>query len=334
VRRPSENCSGNADALLLSRVCNLPSACRGERRDPSSGQAFCWGDPSTQQGLVVERSLSSSSGLSGSVEGDDAVAVPATWHKTLRDPACNTPGSPRPWRPELTVPDAPPLMTARRRNAIRRSLSEPPQEFLSFREQAERFAHGSRASPALVSRALSPAASPGPRQRALSPAASPALSPAASPQAAAATRYRSPSRSLTVPQAPALATEGRSFMRSLETSVGGGRPTSPMRRGEETSVRGVNPAASPAARSRMSPKASPKTSPRVSPRNSPRAPFPGSSPRASPRSSPRAVQNLHSFAEAPRPMPRSVPFAFRAQIGDKQPWQAMSRGSGVSEVWR
>jgi len=410
VRRPQEDNGGSVkENSLLSRVCNVSSACRGQRVDSSSGLAFCWGDPSTQPGNIVESSVSSSSGFSadcygipGDTDGDDV--APNTWHKTLRDPGCNTPGSPRPWRPGLTVPDGPALATAQRNQTICRSRSEPPEDFQSFREQTIRFAHSDRASPLLLSRSLAPAAS------------------------ATADRSRTASspgkKSPTKPQAPALATEGRNWLRiasppssprrgggrqgaDTPTSPprGGGRPVSPRRVDFGITSRLGGPAASPAAKRRVSPpKASPKPSPRpspcpspghprgavmdASPKASPRAspcPSPGhprgfvmesppcaspghpkqtpksspcasprvrpmGSPRSSPRSSPRpggtrrsphAVDEWLRLEKAVRqglpyegkrkqgepPKPQAGPgasFNFRVQIGDKQPWQALS----------
>jgi len=293
VRRPPDkgssirSAAGCQDTSLLARVGSVPSACRGDHRDPSSGQAFCWGDPSAVQGRIIERSLSSSSGFSGfagSLEGDET-CVPTSWVDTLREPGSNTPGSPRPWRPELTVPAAPELMTARRRNAMRRSLSEPLKEFLSFREQADRLGYGSKGSPTLLTRELTRDPAPAsPVASALQTVSTSASRKAASPVrgTSASRKAPSPGRGLTVPQAPALATEGRSWVRGLHA-------------------------------------ASPKPTPKPSPRYSPRA-FPSSSPRASPRSSPRVAAPRLTQAETPKS--RTAAFAFRAQVGERQPWQA------------
>jgi len=257
---------------------------------------------------------------------------------------------------------------------MRRSMSEPPQEFLSFVEQVKRFDYGSRGSPALPSRSYATTPSSPPRGCRQATPSSPLRgcgqatpsSPsrccrqaASSPsrdcgQASLSNRHRTNSnRSLTVPQAPALATEGRSWVPgfesrpgSPETSVTGCGP-----RSLETSVRdcgprrpdAARPAASASMRPRMSPKASPKPSPKQSPRSSPKpsssprptpkmSPWQGSSPRVSPRYCATAIPGQRLFqAEVPRSRP--AVFAYRAQVGDKQPWQALAgHASTVSGV--
>mmetsp|Transcript_123609 Transcript_123609/g.219025 ORF Transcript_123609/g.219025 Transcript_123609/m.219025 type:complete len:520 (+) Transcript_123609:105-1664(+) len=310
------------ELALLARVQSVPSACRNKAQAWRWGELAdqCGSDAQKQRGSVNTKSASSRSSSAeaeGRVEGR-AAGAEADWHKTLRTElptgTAGTPRhTPRRWRQGgATIPDAPELLTARRRTALRRSFSEP-KEFRSFREEEGRFAQRSTPAPTAMT-ALSSGA---PRYHSprRSPRRSPQGSPAASPQSSPTPAAR---RAMLLVQAPPLATEIRALTREgrsgclRDASGQPGRSANLPRPGVDrpevlTAHRvpgyvaapnlarpDMPPTVTPAVASPLiesvaaSPKLAPRPSPKMSPRSSPRA-SPRQSPRASPlRASPRA----------------------------------------------